>query len=94
VVGYGGFEPYSYALPVFIASRNAQQPFRNGHAIRGHVGDCAAHCAEACAERQTRERGLDGYQMLWWWIRGDSNPLPLECDSSALPIELRTHALE
>ena len=28
---------------------------------------------------------------LEWWRRGDSNPRPLECDSSALPIELRPH---
>src|SRR5918996_5994712 len=24
-----------------------------------------------------------------WWSRGESNPRPLECDSSALPAELR-----
>ncbi len=26
-----------------------------------------------------------------WWSRGESNPRPLECDSSALPAELRPH---
>src|SRR6266478_1323713 len=28
------------------------------------------------------------------WSRGESNPRPLECDSSALPIELRPHRRE
>src|SRR6266487_765704 len=27
-----------------------------------------------------------------WWTRGDSNPWPRECDSRALPTELRAHA--
>ena len=27
----------------------------------------------------------------WWWSGGDSNPRPLECDSSALPAELPPH---
>src|SRR5205823_8247017 len=26
-----------------------------------------------------------------WWTRGDSNPWPRECDSRALPAELRAH---
>ena len=29
--------------------------------------------------------------LLMWWRRRDSNPLPLECHSSALPSELRPH---
>src|SRR6266567_4648205 len=28
-----------------------------------------------------------------WWTRGDSNPWPRECDSRALPTELRAHAI-
>src|SRR5437762_11276129 len=28
------------------------------------------------------------------WSRGESNPRPLECDSSALPTELRPHRRE
>src|SRR5437870_12674126 len=28
------------------------------------------------------------------WSRGESNPRPLECDSSALPTELRPHRQE
>jgi hypothetical protein len=28
----------------------------------------------------------------WWWSGGDSNPRPLECDSSALPAELPPHS--
>ena len=27
-----------------------------------------------------------------WWTRGDSNPWPRECDSRALPAELRAHS--
>src|ERR1043166_7148597 len=30
---------------------------------------------------------------LIWWSRWDSNPRPLECDSSALPTELRPHEI-
>src|SRR6266516_4734419 len=28
-----------------------------------------------------------------WWTRGDSNPWPRECDSRALPAELRAHSI-
>jgi hypothetical protein len=26
-----------------------------------------------------------------WWSRGDSNPLPFDCQSNVLPSELRPH---
>ena len=26
---------------------------------------------------------------IWWWSRGDSNPLPLRCERNVLPSELR-----
>ena len=36
---------------------------------------------------------LERFQSEGWWSRGESNPRPLECDSSALPTELRPHGL-
>jgi hypothetical protein len=46
-------------------------------------------------EAQTLElRGTVNLQVFHgkkWWSRWESNPRPLECDSSALPTELRPH---
>src|SRR6266567_2892159 len=41
-------------------------------------------CAGLCARRSETNSIL--------WTRGDSNPWPRECDSRALPTELRAHA--
>src|SRR2546427_1269523 len=32
------------------------------------------------------------FTLYQWWSRWESNPRPLECDSSALPTELRPHS--
>ena len=56
--------------------------------------------SRACTELRLQSKNADKdtdcilISVLIWWRRGGSNPLPLECHSSALPGELRPHALQ
>src|SRR3546814_7079312 len=46
---------------------------------------------QVCQEAKGPSRSLSQALGNLWWSRRESNPRPLECDSSALPTELRPH---
>src|SRR5712692_3398170 len=51
---------------LFVASRNREQPIRNGHAIGDPLGEREVRGAELALDGKPGAR-VDGYQMLWVW---------------------------
>src|SRR5712692_8688067 len=68
---------------LFVASRNREQPIRNGHAIGDPLGEREVRGAELALDGKPGAR-VDGYQMLWVWAWMDSNHRPADYESAAL----------
>ena len=61
---------------------------------RGNAGLQSRGCQRGCQividmMKAPLKQALSDSQ--FWWSWGDSNPLPFDCQSNALPIELQPH---
>lgn len=51
-------------------------------------------CSQVLELTKQKPSGNEGFESKIWWSWGDSNPLPFDCQSNALPIELQPQACE
>src|SRR6266852_5967101 len=65
---------------LFITSRNREQPIRM--VTRSVIpSETAKYAAPKLALNDKPGARLDGYQMLWWWARLESNQRPADYES-------------